>query len=77
MALYRPIHTPLDYELLQKDIDAISRWISACYSHAIQCSKVQIYGVFFSIKRSIDAPPNTLFIHYLMEFPYKKLMPNT
>ena len=31
MALYRPIHTPLDYELLQKDIDAISRWISAIH----------------------------------------------
>ena len=28
MTLYRPIYTPHDYELLQRDINAISRWIS-------------------------------------------------
>ena len=28
MVLYRPLYTPYDYELLQRDINAIAHWIS-------------------------------------------------
>ena len=59
MALYRPIHTPLDYELLQKDIDAITRWISAIH---MQFNAQKCKFMLFSRKRSIDAPPVTLSI---------------
>ncbi len=61
MALYRPIHTPLDYELLQKDIDAISRWISAIHMQ-FNAQKCKFMLLFFSRKRSNDAFPNTLSI---------------
>ena len=59
MALYRPIHTPLDYELLQKDIDAITRWISAIH---MQFNGQKCKFMVFSRKHSIDAPPVTLSI---------------
>jgi len=38
LLLYRPIHSPTDYQALQADIDALSDWISA---HKLQsnCDK--------------------------------------
>ena len=50
MTLYRPIYTPHDYELLQRDINAISRWISdLCMQFNVQKCKYMV----FSRKRSI------------------------
>ena len=49
MTLYRPIYTPHDYELLQRDINAISRWISdLCMQFYVQKCKYMV----FSRKRS-------------------------
>ncbi len=66
MVLYRPLHSQEDYLLLQRDIDAIAKWISNLHLNF----NVQVYG---PLKETV-APPelllNGLPLERVSEFKY-------
>ena len=58
--LYRPIRSPLDYELLQKDIDAVGLWSTSNY---LKFNPRKCNAMVFSRKRPATAPIRPLMLN--------------
>ena len=58
--LYRPIRSPLDYEVLQKDIDAVGLWSTSNY---LKLNPRKCNAMVFSRKRPATAPIRPLMLN--------------
>ena len=76
--LYRPIHSPTDYQALQADIDALSDWISA---HKLQFNCDKCKCMLVSRKRDPTMPITLLVngqpLERVYSYKYLGLLPTS